>query len=69
MIVFFSDANNINNFPNSTDYDININIRDACIGLGILCILKLLFLFGPYYDVHSYIKNKTNIKLSVIKYK
>ena len=55
MILLIIDANNITNFSNSSSDDINIKIRDACIGLGTLCILKLLSLFGLYYDVHSYI--------------
>ncbi|KAM3140081.1 hypothetical protein pb186bvf_007881 [Paramecium bursaria] len=51
-------SNNINNFSNSTIYDINLKIRDASIGLGILCILKIFLFFGLYYDVHQYIFDK-----------
>ena len=57
MILFFTNANNVNNFANSTRYDVNTSIKDACIGLGILCIFKLILLFGLNYDIHYYIRD------------
>ncbi|KAM3140079.1 hypothetical protein pb186bvf_007879 [Paramecium bursaria] len=58
MILFFTNASNITNFANSSNYDVNTKIRDACIGLGILCIFKLLLLFSLYYDIHYYIRDQ-----------
>ncbi|KAM3140077.1 hypothetical protein pb186bvf_007877 [Paramecium bursaria] len=47
-------------FDDISDLTLNLKVRDACLGLGILCIIQLLIQFGLYYDVHQYISDKIN---------
>ena len=56
-VLFFTNAKDLNKFSDSTRNDFNTNIKDVCIGLGILCIFKLIIISGLNYDLHYYIKD------------